>query len=47
MQPLVLHGGLLLALPLCLTLDFDWTKDHGGSFYYGTFPAGKYIEGPK
>ncbi|XP_051896413.1 lactase-like protein isoform X1 [Pristis pectinata] len=38
LQPVVLPG--VLTLPLCLTLSFDWLKDHGGSFYYGTFPAG-------
>lgn len=33
----------VLMLVLCLSAaeDFDWTKDEHGSFYYGTFPAGK------
>lgn len=32
----------VLMLVLCVSAaeDFDWTKNHHGSFYYGTFPAG-------
>lgn len=32
----------LLALLLCAAAseDFDWTKTHQTSFYYGTFPTG-------
>lgn len=35
--------GHVLVLVLCLSSaeDFDWTKNDHGSFYYGTFPAGK------
>lgn len=35
--------GHVLVLVLCLSSaeDFDWTKNDDGSFYYGTFPAGK------
>ncbi len=35
----------VLVLVLCLSSaeDFDWTKNDHGSFYYGTFPAGKHI----
>lgn len=35
----------VLVLVLCLSSaeDFDWTKNDHGSFYYGTFPAGKHM----
>ncbi|GCB71813.1 hypothetical protein scyTo_0008938 [Scyliorhinus torazame] len=42
-MPPILHvvsQAFLLLLPLGLSQEFDWTKDHGGSFYYGTFPPG-------
>lgn len=35
----------VLVLVLCVSSaeDFDWTKNDHGSFYYGTFPAGKHM----
>lgn len=35
----------VFVLVLCLSSaeDFDWAKNNHGSFYYGTFPAGKHV----
>lgn len=39
------HVCHVFVLVLCLSSaeDFDWTKNDHGSFYYGSFPAGKHL----